>query len=144
MPTAHEDLYAAIQAMMADVNASVAQTISQAPTNYGTDFRITAGEVSYQIQINGAGNWLRSTVVYPRADVSIAVYHYRTSLATEEAFTNVTMSAVRDKFMAAANWSAESGVYGLDPEVEPEISEGGIEGKVLFFEFTATALMDAA
>ena len=144
MPTAHQDLYDAIKTMMVAVNAAVSQTIAQAPTNYGTDFRITAGTVAYQIQISPISNWKRSTVVYPRSEVSIAIFHYRTSLTTEETFLHVTLSEIRDKFLDPAMWSAESGVYGLDLDTEPEISEGALVGNVLVFELTATVLSDPA
>jgi hypothetical protein len=53
------------------------------------------------------------------------------------------MSHVADAFLDSATWRAGAGIYNLDPEVEPEISEATREGKVTSFEITATVLMDA-
>ena len=144
MATAYEDLYTAIKAMMVDVNAAVTQTVTQAPSNYGTDFRIPNGQVMYQAQISPAEDWRRSTVIYPRASVSLAIMHRRTALATEEIFLHQVMSDVADRFLDTTIWTAESGVYGLDPDEPPEVGEGSREGNVLVFEVAAVVIMDPA
>ncbi len=74
MPTPFDDLYAAAQAIMADVNTAATTTVTAAPTNYGTDFRITAGEARYQVQISPEKDWPRGTVNYPRAVVTVLIH----------------------------------------------------------------------
>ena len=143
MPTPYEDLYTAAKAVMASVNALTSQTVSQAPTNLGEDFRVASGEVEYQIQIAAEQDWHRGSVQYPRARCVIRLHHYAATLASEETFLHVTMSHMADEFMERAKWSARTGVHDLDIETEPEISDGEREGNVISFEATATVLMDS-
>jgi hypothetical protein len=50
--TPFDILYAAAKAIMVDVNTAATETaLTQAPTNYGDDFRITPGAGVYQIQL---------------------------------------------------------------------------------------------
>lgn len=143
MPTPFEDLYTAAKAVMTSVNALTSQTVSQAPTNMGDDFRVASGEVEYQIQIAPEQDSHRGSVQYPRARCTIRLHHYAASLANEETFEHITMSHFADEFMERSKWSARAGVHGLDIDEDPEISDGEREGNVISFEATATVLMDA-
>jgi hypothetical protein len=144
MPTPFDDLYTAAKAIMADVNTAASTTLTQAPTNYGTDFRIIPGEARYQVQISPEKDYpLSSNESYPRAIVTVLIHHYAESLANEESFLHNAMSFVADKLLVASIWSAESGIYDLQPEVDPEMEDGGRIGNVITFEASAVVLMDA-
>ena len=143
MPTPYEDLYTAIQAMMADVATASPETITLAPDNYGTDFRVTSANAFYQVQISPAEDFHRATVSHPRAEAAILIHHHRSVAADEIAFLHQTMSHAADSFLNRATWRAQSGIYDLEFDSEPEISEASREGRVTSFEITATVLMDA-
>lgn len=131
--------------MMADVaTAASPETITLAPDNYGTDFRVTAANSMYQVQITPTeDDGANANVQFPRAEVVILIHHHRTIVADEIAFLHKTMSHVADTFLVSSKWQAEAGIRGLDPEDEPGISEASRELKVTSFEITATVLMDA-
>ena len=143
MPTPFDDLYAAAQAIMADVNTAATTTVTAAPTNYGTDFRITAGEARYQVQISPEKDWPRGTVNYPRAVVTVLIHHYVSSAANELLFLHNAMSFVADKLLVNSIWQAEAGIYDFEPGIDPEIDEGDRIGNVISFEVSASILMDA-
>ena len=143
MPTPFEDLYTAGKAIMALVDTAAPANVTQAPSNYGLDFRIPSGNAMYQIQIAPKDDFRNSNLSYPRAEVSIAIHHYASSLANEEAFLHQTMSFVADELLDGTKWVAQSGVFNLEPETEPEISDGTREGNVITFEMVASVLMDA-
>ncbi len=143
MPTPYEDLYTAAKAVMTSVNALTSQTVSQAPTNLGTDFLVASGEVEYQIQMSPMQDYHRGTVQYPRAILSIALHCYAKTLAIEEPFLHVTLSHMADEFLEKSKWSARSGVYGLDPEEEPEMSDPVRSNNVISSEGTAVVLLNA-
>ncbi len=143
MPTPFEDLYTAAKAMMVLVDAASPANVTQAASNYGLDFRVPSGNAVYQIQATPSEDWHRGTVDYPRAQVSIAIHHYVSSLANEEAFLHQTMSHVADELLNRTKWTAQAGVFDLEPETEPEISDGARDGNVITFEITASVLMDA-
>lgn len=144
MPTPYEDLYTAIQAMMVNVAAaSSPETITLAPDNYGTEFRITAANSFYQVQISPKEDFHRGTVSHPTADVAIFIHHHRSASADEIAFLHQTMSHAADEFLDGAKWKAQAGIYDLEFDSEPEISEASRDGRVTSFEITATVLMDA-
>ncbi len=145
MPTTpYEDLYTAVQAMMVDVATASPETITLVADAYTTLFSITAANASYQVQISPAeDDRENSNDTRPRAEVSILIHHLKSASADEIAFLHKTMSHVTDAFLDRATWRAASGIYNLDPEVEPEISEAIREGNVTSFEITATVLMNA-
>jgi hypothetical protein len=143
MPTPYEDLYAGVKAMMADVNTAASHNVTQAASNYGTDFRVPSGHSVYQVQIRPRTDYSRATVRYPRCDVVVAIHHYVSSFANEEAFLYATMSTVADTLLDVTKWQAESGIFSLDPDETPEVSDGARTGNVITFEVTATALMTA-
>jgi len=143
MPTPFDDLYAAAKAIMADVNTAAATTLTQAPTNYGTDFRITPGQAVYQVQMSPEKDYGHSNASYPRAVVTVLIHHYVSSLANEESFLHNAMSYVADKLLVGSIWSAESGVYAFQPGIEPEITDGDRTGNVITFEVSASVLADA-
>jgi len=143
MPTPFDDLYTATKAIMADVNTAASTTLTQAPTNYGTDFRITSGEARYQVQMSPEKDYGNSNDSNPRAIITVLVHHYVSSLANEESFLHNAMSYVADKLLVTSIWSAESGVYGLQPNVDPEVSDGERTGNVITFEISASVLADA-
>ncbi len=146
MPTTpYEDLYTAVQAIMVDVaTAASPETITLAPENYGTLFRITAANSFYQVQISPSEDEPRSSNdSHPRAGVTILIHHHQLVEADEIAFLHKTMGHVADAFLDRATWRAAAGIYDLDDEVDPEISEASREDNVTSFEITATVLMDA-
>ena len=144
MPTPFENLYTAIQAMMAAVATASPETITLAPSNYGTDFRVTSANAFYQVQISPNKDYgANSNSSHPSADVAILIHHHKTLAADEIAFLHETMSHAADTFLVNTKWQAEAGIFDLDPEEEPEISEASREGLVTSFEITATVLMDA-
>ena len=145
MPTTpYEDLYTAVQAIMVDVATASPETITLAPENYGTEFRITAANSFYQVQISPSkADGADANSKYPRAEVTILIHHHQTVEADEIAFLHKTMSHAADAFLARATWRAEAGIYDLDDEVDPEISEASREDNVTSFEITATVLMNA-
>ena len=144
MPTAFEDLYAAAKTMMGAAATAASATLTQAPTNYGDDFRITPDESRYQVQIVPQKPWLNSNVSYPRAIVTVFVHHYASDLTSEEAFLHVEMSAVADQLLSRTQWREQDGIYDLQPDIDPEMDDGGRVGKVISFEISASVLMDAA
>jgi len=143
MPTPYEDLYTAIQAMMANVATASPETVTLAPDNYDTEFRITAENSFYQVHISPAADFHRATVKHPRAEVSIFIHHHRTLAADEIVFLHQTMSHAADEFLDGAKWRAQTGIYDLDFDSEPEISEASRDGRVTSFEITATVLMNS-
>ena len=141
MPTPFEDLYTAIQAMMVVVATASPETITLAPSNYGTLLRPTAGNSMYQVQISPSeDDGENSNVSYPRAEVTILIHHLKSADADVIAFLHQTMSHVADAFLNRATWRARSEIFDLADD-EPEISEGSREGNVTSFEITATVLM---
>ncbi len=143
MPTPFEDLYTAAKAMMVLVDAAASHNVTQAASNYGTDFRVPPGHSVYQVQIFPQPDYSRANLQYPRAEVSVAIHHYRTSLANEEAFSQVTMSHVADELLDVLKWQAQSGIFSLEPDEDPTISQGSLDGNVITFELTAVVLLDA-
>ena len=143
MPTPFDDLYTAAKAIMADVNTAASTTLTQAPTNYGTDFRITPGEARYQVQISPVKDLDRSSNdTHPRAVVAVLIHHYVNSLANEEAFLHNAMSFVADKLLVDSIWGAEVRVFGLQHDIDPEIERGDRTGNVISFEVSAAVLAD--
>jgi len=143
MPTPFDDLYTAAQAIMADVNTAATTAVTAAPTNYGTDFRITPGAAVYQVQISPQEDTGHSNALYPRAVVTVLIHHYVNSAANELLFLHNLMSYVADKLLVGSIWTAESGIFGFEADVDPEIDEGGRVGNVISFEISASVLMDA-
>ncbi len=144
--TAFDNIYAAAKAIMADVNTAASGTVTQAPTNYGSDFRITAGQALYQVRLSLVKDFVRSSNdSNPRAVVNVLIHHHVTTLANEEAFLHNMMSFVKDKLTVSTIWGAESGVFGLEltEGLEPEISDGERVGNVITFEVSAVVLADA-
>jgi hypothetical protein len=137
-------LYAAIVAIIDNIETAVTKTIAAAPTNFGDDFRIPTGTAMFQARIVREHDYVNSNVNYPRAIVEIAIHHYATNLADEVSFMNVTMSEVSARFLANSYWIAEAGVFNLEPDVDPEIGDGERVGKVVSFLVTASILMDPA
>ncbi len=143
MPTPFDDLYAAAQALMAAVNTAATGTVTQAPTNYGTDFRITAGEALYQVQISPEKDYPRGNINHPSAIVTVLIHHYVTTLVNEVLFLHNLMSFAADNLLVGTVWQAESGIYDLQPEIDPEIDDGARTGNVITFGITAAVLMNA-
>jgi hypothetical protein len=143
--TPFDTLYTAAKAIMADVNTAATETVlTQAPTNYGDDFRITPGAGMYQIQFTPEKDYpLSSNESYPRVVVTVRVHHYITSLANEESFSHNTLSHIADALLVGSVWQAKAGVYSFQPEIDPEMSGGEREGKVISFTIEASILMDA-
>jgi hypothetical protein len=145
MPTAFQFIYQAAKNILSDINTDADTTVTQAPTNYGTDFRITPGEARYQVQVSPVKDYARSSNDnHPRAVVVVLIHHYASSLYNEETFTFSTMQIVSDKLLSDSIWAAESGVFGLQHDLEPEISDGERTGNVITFEIEASVLADAA
>jgi len=145
--TASDNIYAAAKALMVDVNTAASGTVAQAPTNYGSDFRITAGQALYQVRLSLVKDFDRSSnVTHPRAVVTVLIHHHVTTLGNEEAFLHNMMSFVKDKLTVSTIWGAESGVFGLEQTegLDPEISDGERVGNVITFEVSAVVLADAA
>lgn len=146
MPTPFEDLYAAAKAIMADANtAATWTTLTQAPSNYGTDFRIPVGDAWYQVRLSLVESYARSSNdSHPRAIVVVAINHRRDDLADEEEFLHKTMPEIAtNRLLLSSIWAAESGVFGLQDDPEPEVSEGERIGNVITFEVSAVVLADA-
>jgi hypothetical protein len=144
MAVPFEDLYDAAQAIMADVASTSGATITLAPTNFGTDFAITPAQEVFQVQIQIQEDYKRSNVNYPRAIVTILIHHYVTTAADAKNFVTFTMGIAKDKFLSSSIWGAETRIFSLDPDDDPDISGGERIGDVITFEITATVLMDAA
>jgi hypothetical protein len=142
--TAFQNLYAAAKAILADVATSASATIAQATTNYGDDFKITPGTTDYQIRIAPQRDRVNSNVSYPRAIVTVAMHHYVSSLSNEEAFLHVEMQAASDALLVESVWQAETGIYGFQTGIEPEINDGARVGNVISFEASAVVLMTPA
>lgn len=140
--TAFQSLYTAAKAIMDDAAAASSTTLAHAPTNYGTNFRITAGTGLYQVQITPERPWHRANVAHPRAVCAVFIHHYVTTLANEVAFLHDTLNQVADRMLDAPTWAAESGIYSLQPDLDPTMDDGGREGNVITFEVTASVLMD--
>ena len=144
MPTPFEDLYTAVQSIMADVATASPETITLAPDNYGTRFRVTAANAMYQVQISPSeDDGSNSNDSHPRAEVVILIHHHKTLAADEIAFLHETMSHAADAFLDRATWRVEPGIYDLDEGDEPTISDASRESRVITFGITATVLMDA-
>lgn len=140
--TALQSMYTAAQTIMAAAAAASPTTLTQAPTNYGSDFRITPGQARYQIQITPEKVYQNSNLNFPRAIVTVLIHHYATNLASEVAFLHDTLGQVADRFLLSSTWAAQTGIYALQPGVEPEMDDGGKIGKVITFEASAVVLAD--
>jgi hypothetical protein len=143
MPTPVDDLYTAAKSIMGVVNGLSSVVIVQAPTNYGDDFRIPNGTSMYQVHISRERDYHKGTVKHPRAVVSVSMHHRITDLANEELFLHDALSHLSDQFTANDLWRAGVRIYDLQPGLDPEMSEGSREGKVLSFEVSAVVLADA-
>jgi len=142
--TAFEDAYDATQSILDAASAASTTSIISAPSNYGTNFRITPGDAVYQVQVSPEPDYPTSNVSYPRAIVVAWIHHYVTDITNEEAFLHSTMFQVAERMLARSVWIAESGIYGLEPDVDPELGDGEREGNVISFELSASVLMDPA
>lgn len=145
--TALDNIYAAAKEIMADVNTAASGTVTQAPTNYGKDFRITAGEARYQVRLSPVEDYARSSNdTHPRAVVKVFIHHHVTTLANEEAFLHNAMWYVKELLLVSSTWAAEAGVFGLQEteDLEPVIDEGERVGNVITFEASAVVLADSA
>jgi hypothetical protein len=142
--TPFQTLYIAAQAIMTDAIAVGAGTITVAPSDYGDDFLITPGAGVYQVQVTPREPVpLSSNESYPRATVTVLIHHYAASESTNQQFTLNMMNAVADRLTVASYWRAQFGIYDLDHDEDPEISEASRSDNVTTFEITATVLMDA-
>jgi hypothetical protein len=137
-------LYQAVAAMIDDVEAAVSAVITAAPTNFGDDFRITPGAAVYQTRVVGEIPFLNSNVSYRRAIVEVAIHDFVRNSTDELVFMALTMQEVADRFLDGSYWRAESGIFNLEPDVDPEISDGERVGNVISFVVTASVLMDPA
>ena len=137
MPTPYEDLYAAAVAIV-DTGA----TFESAPTNFDTDFRLTAAVYTYQVRIQPLPPRVLSNQTYPRAAITIDIHYPLTTFATEKTFAHSIIYTASALLFDHAQWEAEAGVYGFDLDEEPEMDEGAREGNVISFTFTAVVLMD--
>ena len=147
MATPLDDIYAAAVAIMADVNTAATGTVIQAPTNYGTDFRITPGSAVYQVQMASELNSaIDANNSYPRATVTVLIHNYvlkNDSLANEKLFLHNMMSHAADLLMVGSTWQAESGIFDLQRDIDPEVSDGERVGNVITFEVSSVVLADA-
>ncbi len=143
MPTPFEDLYTALGVMLAAVSTASPTTLTAAPTNLGLDFRITPGAGVWQLRSVPLQDYARATVKYPRAAVTVLLHHYVTTLTNERDFTSETLSHAADSLLDRATWIAQAGIYGLEPDDEPQIGDGERTGNVITFDITATVLMDS-
>ena len=147
MSTPLDDIYAAAVAIMADVNTAATGTVIQAPTNYGRDFRITPGSAVYQVQMASERDYGGdSNASYPRATVTVAIHHYvlkNDSLVDEKKFLHNMMSFAADLLMVGSTWRAESGIFDMQHDIDPEVSDGERVGNVITFEVSAVVLADA-
>jgi len=141
--TAMSDAYDAAKAIMVLANAAAPTTLVQAPTNYGTDFRITPGSGLYQVQVSPEFDYHKGTVSHPKAIVVVLVHHFVSSLANEESFLHSSMFQVSERLLDRTFWRAEPGIYDFEPEVEPELSDAEREGNVITFDIAASILMTA-
>lgn len=139
MPTPYEALYAAAVAVID--GPTYTTTLAQGPKDHGTDFRITPGTALYQVQITPAENTHRGTVDYPTAQIKFSIAHWSSGSANENAFLHDTLYAAIAAITDNALWTAEAGIYSLDLEEDPSISDGERESNVITFEITVICLM---
>jgi hypothetical protein len=138
------DIANAVSAIIDDIEADATRVISIAPSHFGTDFRITPGEARYQDRIVGATKYGNSNDLHRRATVVINIHHYVTGPSDESYFHKTTMGYAADRFLDHNIWEAESGILGLEPDTDVELSDGERVGNVITFEFTASVILDAA
>ncbi len=144
MPTPFEDLYTAVKAMVAAVSAASPETITLAPSNYGTAFEVASANSSYQVQITPAEDYSDGKSSFPRADVVVLIHHDVAAAADEDAFIHQTLSHAADSLLDKDTWRSQAGLFQVEPDTEPDVSEGSRVGHVITFEFTSSVLMDAA
>ena len=125
-------------------SAAAATVLTDAPSDYGTDFRITPGAGVTQIQVAPQMPYINSNVSYPRAVVSVLIHHYVTGSVNEQSFTLGLMNSIADQLMSRTLWAAQSYIYGLQPDIDPEISDGERTGNVITFEVSAVVLAEPA
>ncbi len=143
MTTSYDDVYAAAVALMADANTAATGTVIQAPTNYGLDFRITPGSAVYQVRHTPLVSIGDANSNYPRTIVQVLIHHYVTTLANEKLFLNDMMYHASNHLMVRSKWRAEAGVYDLQDDIDPEMSDGERVGNVISFEVNAAVLATA-
>lgn len=144
MPTATENLYTAAAAMMSIVNGSAPTTLSQAPTSYGSDFRITPGSGLYQIQASYGGYFFRSNQKYPIIVLTILIHHNVNSSSNETSFLGQTIDLARSTLLDRSAWAdgVGYGIHEVDRDEYLSIGEVSRIGNVITFEFRGTMLMD--
>ncbi len=138
MPTPYEDLYAAAVAVID--TPTYTTTLAAGPKDHGSDFRITSGTALYQIQITPKENTPRGTVDYPTAEVTFSIHHWSSGSANEKSFLHDTLYAAIAAITDNDLWTAEAGIYSLDLEAEPSISDGARESNVITFDITVSVL----
>lgn len=118
-------------------------TKEAAASNFGTDFRVSAGTESYQIQVRHDGIEIsQSNVNYFRVRVTMLFHHKRTSLADERTWMYTTLNPFR-LLTAHLQWTQQAHVYDLaDEDGDPESSDIEREGNVLTWTFGITLLVD--
>ena len=137
MPTAYENIATASKAIMVLTATAASKTITQAASNYGTNFKVPSGACRYQLQLQPQDDdkTSDSNLVFPNVELTVLLHGGVTTLATEETFTNVTLWHLKEQFFDASVWEGQ-GSYLLDLEETPAVEVTGREGNVISAEAT--------
>lgn len=132
--------------MVNTVGVNAPTSLTQAPTNYGLDFRITPGVGVYQVQVVPEADHHRANESFERARVFILIHHYVSSHSNENAFVNNLMWRAADELLTAENWTGTVPGVGtvvatVEPGTEPTISDGTREGNVITFEIALSIVI---
>ena len=122
--------------------AATGETATQAASDYGTDFRVTAGQSAYQVQTFPTGvSGSDMNVPHYSVTVQVFIHHHATSYADELDFMATVIDGAFLYLMDTDLWESRAHVYQMDDD---SITSVAIEreGKVLTYAFAVTLQVD--
>jgi hypothetical protein len=128
---------------LAAMFTATSETATQAASDFGTDFRITAGQSAYQIQTHPTGvSGADMNVPLAQVTVRIFIHHNATNYADELDFMTNVINGAFVYLMDTTLWESRTSIYRMEDE---SIASVAIEreGKVLTYAFEVTLQADS-
>jgi len=133
---------AAALANLTAMFTATGETSTQAASDYGTDFRVTAGQSAFQIQTHPTGvSGDDMNVPFYEVEVRIFIHHNATNYADELAFMQTVADGAFLYLMDTDLWESRAHIYRM---LDESLASVPIEkeGKVLTYAFAVTLQVD--
>lgn len=133
---------AAAVANLVAMFTATSETAAQAPSDFGTDFRVPSGESLYQVRTLPVEiKNISTNDIHFGVKVSIDIHHNRSSYADELLFMTTVVNGAFSYLLDSDLWESRANVYGIG-EDGAESDEIEREGNVLTYSFAITLLVD--